>query len=52
MASILPPGRDLAGLYMRNLTLHGIMLARERQRLGEMRIVIEQGKLRPLICWP
>jgi NADPH2:quinone reductase len=49
LACILPPGGDLASLYMRNLTLHGILLTRERRRLEEMRTVIEQGKLRPLI---
>jgi hypothetical protein len=43
MACIVPPGGDLCGLYMRNLTLYGILLTRERQRPEEMRIVIEQG---------
>jgi NADPH2:quinone reductase len=49
IACILPPGGDLTSLYGRNLTLHGIMLTRERQRLKELRTVIEQGKLRPLV---
>jgi NADPH2:quinone reductase len=49
IACILPPGGDLSSLSGRNLTLHGIMLTRERQRLEELRIVLEQGKVRPLI---
>src|SRR5581483_5789151 len=49
LACILPAAGDLAALYMRNLTLHGILLTRERRRLEELRTVIEQGKLRPLI---
>ena len=49
IACILPPGGDLSSLYGKNLTLHGILLTRERQRLEELRAVIEQGKVRPLI---
>lgn len=49
IACILPPGGDLSSLYVRNLALHGIMLTRERQRLEELRTVIEQGKVRPLV---
>lgn len=49
VACILPPGGDLTSLYGRNLTLHGIMLTRECQRLEELRAVIELGKVRPLV---
>jgi NADPH2:quinone reductase len=49
IACILPPGGDLSSLYGRNLTLHGVMLTRERQRLEELRVVIEEGKVRPLV---
>jgi NADPH2:quinone reductase len=49
IACALPPGGDLTPLNGKNVTLHGIMLTRERQRLDELRDVIEQGKVRPLI---
>ncbi|MGE5488480.1 MAG: zinc-dependent alcohol dehydrogenase family protein [bacterium] len=49
LACILPPGGDLRLLYVKNLTLHGIFLTRERKRLEEMRALIDQGKLRPLV---
>jgi NADPH2:quinone reductase len=49
IACSLPPGGDLTPLNGKNVTLHGITLTRERQRLEELRAVIEQGKVRPLI---
>lgn len=49
LACILPPGGDLRLLYVKNLTLHGVFLTRERKRLDEMRALIDQGKLRPLV---
>jgi NADPH2:quinone reductase len=49
LATILPPTGDLAPLYARNQTLHGIFLTRERRRLEEMLPLLEDGRLRPLI---
>jgi NADPH2:quinone reductase len=47
MATVLDPTGDLSGLYTRNLTLHGIFLKRERQRLEDMTPVL--ARFRPLI---
>jgi NADPH2:quinone reductase len=49
LATILAPEADLAPLYRRNLTLHGVYLTRERRRLEEMTRLIERGQMRPLI---
>ena len=49
LATILAPGGDLAPLYPRNLTLHGVFLVREGQRLRELARLAEQGKLVPLV---
>ncbi len=49
MACILPPGGDLRLLYVKNLTLHGVFLTRERKRLDEMRALIDEGRMRPLV---
>jgi NADPH2:quinone reductase len=49
IACILPPGGDLSSMNGRNLSLHAIMLTRERTRLEELCTVIEQGKVRPLV---
>lgn len=50
LACILPPGEgNLQLLYVKNLTLHGILLTREAQRLRDMTRLIDQGKLKPLI---
>ena len=34
---------------MRNQTLHGVFLTRERKRLDELRRMIERGQISPLI---
>jgi NADPH2:quinone reductase len=47
LATVLDPTGDLSGLYTRNLTLHGIFLTRERQRLEDMTPVL--ARFRPLI---
>ena len=49
LASILPPEGDLAALYLRNLTLYGVFLTRERARLDEMRPLFERGQVRPIV---
>jgi NADPH2:quinone reductase len=47
LATILGPSVDLAQAYLRNQTIHGIFLTRERARLEEMTPVL--AKVRPLI---
>lgn len=49
IACILPPQGDLTSLYLNNITLHGVFLSRERDRLDEMRPVFERGEARPLV---
>lgn len=49
IATILPPQGNLAGLYMKNQTLYGVFLTRERARLEEMKPLFERGQVRPLI---
>jgi NADPH2:quinone reductase len=49
LASILGIGGDLTQAYLRNQTLHGVFLTRERARLEEMTPVLERGLVRPLI---
>ncbi len=49
IAAILAPQGDLAPLFRKNITLHGIFLTRERLRLEEMRPLFERGQARPLI---
>lgn len=48
-ATILAPAGDLRPIYRNNLALHGIFLARERERLDEMRPMLERGEVKPLI---
>lgn len=50
IACILPPQGDLTLLYQKNLTLHGIFLTRERERLDEMRPYLEDGRVRPMVA--
>lgn len=49
VAVILAPQGNLAPLFQKNVTLHGIFLTRERRRLEEMRPLFERGQARPLI---
>jgi len=49
VACILPPQGDLTLLYQKNIALHGVFLARERERLEEMRPLFERGQARPII---
>jgi NADPH:quinone reductase len=49
LATILPPRGDLTQFYLRNQTMHGVFLDRERPRLEALARLAEQGKLRPLI---
>lgn len=49
IACILPPQGDLAMLYPRNITLHGVFLTRERKRLDELGPLFERGQAQVLI---
>jgi NADPH2:quinone reductase len=49
MTCILAPGGDLTMVSVKNQTIHGVFLTRERERLEEMNRAIEQGLVRPLI---
>ena len=49
LATILAVTGDLTAAYVRNLTIHGIMLTRERARLEQMARVLERRQVRPLI---
>lgn len=48
-ACILAPAGDLTAVYLRNQTIHGVFLTRERERLEEIGRVVDQGLMRPLI---
>jgi NADPH2:quinone reductase len=49
LATILGVSGDLTPLYLRNQTLYGIFLTRERARLEELARLLESGQVRPLV---
>lgn len=49
IATILDVRGDIASLFTRNQTLHGIFLTRERRRLLDMTPLIERGLVKPRI---
>ena len=49
LATILGVQGDLTPLYVKNQTLHGIFLLRERERLEEMTLLLERGAVKPLV---
>ena len=49
IATILGTEGDLTPFYLKNLTVHGVLLLRERARLDEMSLLIERRQMRPLI---
>jgi NADPH2:quinone reductase len=49
LGTILGPTGDLTALYQRNLTLHGVMMARNRSQLVSLGELIDRGQLRPII---
>jgi len=49
LATILSAGGDLGLLSMKNLTLHGIFLLRERARLEALARLVDRGQITPLI---
>ncbi|MGZ3496862.1 MAG: zinc-dependent alcohol dehydrogenase family protein [Vulcanimicrobiaceae bacterium] len=54
LATILSPEGDLTQAYLRNHTIHGIFLTRERRRLEEVSVLLERRQIRPLVVheWP
>jgi len=49
LATILGARGDLTPLYVKNQTLHGVLLLRERARLDEMSLLLERGQMKPLV---
>lgn len=49
IATIVPPEGDLTQLYLKNQTLYGVFLIRERARLDEITKLIERGQVKPLV---
>lgn len=49
IATILPPQGDLTQVYLKNQTLYGVFLTRERRRLMELGHLIERGQVKPLV---
>lgn len=49
LASILGVKGDLTPAYIRNQTLYGVFLTRERSRLEEMTHLLQRGQMRPLV---
>lgn len=49
IATILGGEGDFTPLYMKSQTLHGVFLARERERLDEMALLISRGQMKPLV---
>jgi len=49
IATILGAQGELTPLYLRNQELHGVFLTREGARLRELSLLVEQGKLSPLV---
>ena len=49
LGTILGPKGDLTALYQRNLTLHAVMMKRNRRQLIQLRELIERGQLRPIV---
>jgi NADPH2:quinone reductase len=49
LAAILTPAGDLGPFTLKNLTLHGVFLMRERERLDALARLIDQGKVEPLV---
>ncbi|HET7479006.1 MAG TPA: zinc-binding dehydrogenase [Rubrobacteraceae bacterium] len=49
IATILPPQGDLTQLYLKNQTLYGVFLTRERRRLVELARLMDRGQVKPLV---
>lgn len=48
-ATIVGAQGDLTQMYLKNQTLYGTFLTRERERLNQLTRLIEQGKIKPLV---
>ncbi|CAN5488706.1 MAG: zinc-binding dehydrogenase [Rubrobacteraceae bacterium] len=48
-ATIVGAVGDLTQMYLKNQTLYGTFLTRERRRLDEITRLVEQGKIKPLV---
>ncbi len=49
LATVLGTQGDLTPLYLKNQTLHGVFLTRERARLDNLTLLIERGQVKPLV---
>ena len=49
LATILGAQGDLTPLYVKNQTLHGVLLMRERARLDEMSPLLDRSQIGPLV---
>ena len=49
LATILGAQGDLTPLHVKNQTLHGVLLMRERARLDEMSPMLDRGQIEPLV---
>jgi NADPH2:quinone reductase len=49
LATILGAQGDLTPLYVKNQTLHGVLLVRERARLDEISPMLDRGQIEPLV---
>ena len=49
IATILGGRGDFTPLYVKNQTLYGVFLTRERARLEELTLLIERGQVKPLV---
>ena len=49
LATILGAQGDLTPLYVKNQTLHGVLLMRERARLDELSPLLDRGQIAPLV---
>jgi NADPH2:quinone reductase len=54
LATVLAPGGDISSISYKNLTLYGIFLTRERERLDEMAPLLQSKQIRPIVTetWP
>jgi NADPH2:quinone reductase len=49
LATILGVSGDLTTAYLKNQTIHGVFLTRERRRLKEMTPLLDRGAIEPII---
>src|SRR5215204_3701706 len=49
IATILGGAGDFTPFYVKNQTLHGVFLTRERARLDEITLLIKRGQMRPIV---